>query len=103
MALCQVAKESVWMVDFLKDLGISVQDLMVVNADNQGSIALAKNPVFHNRLKHIDIQYHFTWDLVKGKLISLNYILTKEMSTDLLTKALPCVQHEYLVKTIRLC
>ena len=48
MALCQAVKESVWMVDFLKDLGISVQDSMVVNADNQGSIALAKNPVFHN-------------------------------------------------------
>ena len=48
MALCQAVKESVWMVDFLKDLGISVQDSMVVNADNQGSIALAKNPVFHD-------------------------------------------------------
>ena len=48
MTLCQVAKESVWMVDFLKDLSILVQDSMVVNADNQGSIALAKNPVFHN-------------------------------------------------------
>ena len=89
MALCQAVKESVWMVNFLKDLGISVQDSMVVNADNQGSIALAKNPVFHNRLKHINIQYHFTQDLVKGKQISLNYIPTKEMSTDLLTKALP--------------
>ena len=103
MALCQAAKDSVWMVDFLKDLGISVQDSMVVNADNQGSIALAKNPVFHNRLKHIDIQYHFTRDLVKGKRISLNYIPTKEMSADLLTKALPCAQHKYLAKTIRLC
>ena len=48
MALCQVAKELIWMVDFLKDLSISVQDSMVINADNQGSIALAKNPVFHN-------------------------------------------------------
>ena len=103
MALCQVAKESVWMVDFLKDLGISVQDSMVVNADNQGSIALAKNPVFHDQSKHIDIQYHFTWDLVKGKWISLNYIPTKEMSADLLTKALPRTQHKYLAKTIRLC
>ena len=91
------------MVDFLKDLGILVQDSMVVNADNQGSIALAKNPVFHNWLKHIDIQYHFTQDLVKGKQISLNYIPTKEMSADLLTKALPHVQHKYLTKTIGLC
>ena len=48
MALCQVAKESVWMVNFLNDLGVLMQDPMVVNADNQGSIALSKNPVFHN-------------------------------------------------------
>ena len=102
MALCQAAKESIWMVDFLKDLGVSVQDSMVVNADNQGSIALAKNPVFHDRSKHINIQYHFTRDLVKDKRISLNYIPTKEMSADLLMKALPRAQHEYLAKTIGL-
>ena len=102
MALCQAAKESIWMVDFLKDLSVSVQDSMVVNANNQGSIALAKNPVFHDRSKHIDIQYHFTRDLIKNKRISLNYIPTKEMSADLLTKALPHAQHEYLMKTIRL-
>ena len=90
------------MVDFLKDLGVSVQDSMVVNADNQGSIALAKNPVFHDRSKHIDIQYHFTRDLIKNKRISLNYVPTKEMSADLLTKALPRAQHEYLTKTIGL-
>jgi hypothetical protein len=66
MALCQASKESVWMTDFLRCLGISLVP-MVVNADNQGSIALAKNPVFHDRSKHIDIQYHYTRDLVKEK------------------------------------
>jgi len=45
MTLCQAAKESIWMVDFLKDLGISVSDSIVINVDNQGGIALAKNPV----------------------------------------------------------
>jgi len=44
MVLCQASKESVWMVDFLKDLGVSMQGPVVVNADNQGSIALSKNP-----------------------------------------------------------
>src|SRR5258708_36996647 len=60
MALCRASKESVWMVDFLNNLGVSLQGPMVVNADNQGGIALAKNPVFHDCSKHIDIQYHFT-------------------------------------------
>jgi len=40
MALC--------LVDFLKNLGTSLQGPMVVNVDNQGSIPLAKNPVFHD-------------------------------------------------------
>jgi hypothetical protein len=102
MALCQAAKESVWMIDFLKNLGISVCDSMVINADNQPSIALAKNPVFHDRSKHIHIQYHYTWDLIKEKHISLNYIPTKEMIADILTKALPHVQHEYLARGVGL-
>jgi len=50
------------MVDPLKNLGVSLRALMVVNV---GSIALAKNPVFHDRSKHIEIQYHFTRNLFK--------------------------------------
>jgi len=37
------------MVDFLKNLGISLRVPMVVNVDNQGSIALSRNPVFHDK------------------------------------------------------
>jgi len=55
MALCQASKESVWMVDFLKNLGVKLRGPMVVNVDNQGSIAPAKNPVLHDHSKHIDI------------------------------------------------
>jgi hypothetical protein len=43
------------MTDFLQNLGILLGEPLVVNADNQGSIALAKNPVFHNQSKHIDL------------------------------------------------
>ena len=34
--------------------------------DNQPAIALAKNPVLHDRSKHIDIKFHFLWDYVDG-------------------------------------
>ena len=40
------------MVEFLGGLGVSIYNVMKVNVDNQGAIALAKNPVFHDRLKH---------------------------------------------------
>jgi len=89
MALCQVSKGPIWMVDFLHSLGVSLQGPMVVSADNQGSIALAKNPVFHDRSKHIDVQYHYTQDLVKERKIQLEYIPTSDMLAGLLTKPLP--------------
>ena len=54
------------MVDSLKDVGVSLQGPMIVNVDSQGIIALAqKESVFHDGSKHIDIQYHFTCNLVK--------------------------------------
>ena len=66
------------MVDFFGGLGVSIHKAMAVNVDNQGAIALAKNPVFHNRSKHIDIQYHYTCGFVKVKKIQLEYILTSK-------------------------
>ena len=82
------------MDDFQKNLGVSLRRPMIVNIDNQGFIALAKNPVFHDRSKGIDIQYHFTRDLTKEQRIHIKSIPTKDMLADLLTKSLPRAQHE---------
>lgn len=65
------------MVDFLRGLH--------VDADNQGPVELAKNPVlFHDRSKNIDVQYRYTRSLVKAGRISLDYVPTKEVLADLL-------------------
>ena len=57
-------------------------------ADNQGAIALAKNPVHPQRTKHIDIRYHFIrFDLEEG-IIDLTYIPSGENVADLFTKPL---------------
>ena len=102
MALCQASKESVWMADFLGSLGVSLQGPVVINANNQGSIALMRNLVFHDQLKHIDIQYHFACNLIRAGQISLNYVPTAKMLADLLTKSLPHAHHLCLSKAIGL-
>jgi len=102
MALCQSAKESVWLEEFVKGLGVSVSGSMVIKVNNQGSIVLMKNSVFHDRLKHIDIQHHYTRDLVRANRIEIKYIPMKDMLADVLTKALPRAQHEYLAKAVGL-
>ena len=66
MARCQVAKEAVWLTGLLEDFRLDLRPPLVILGDNQGALALTENPVFHPRLKHIAIQYHFTRELVQA-------------------------------------
>lgn len=56
--------------------------------DNQGALALTKNPHLHERSKHIDICYHFIRDLTEKGLVSTSYVNTTDMIADGMTK--PC-------------
>ena len=61
--------------------------------DNQGCIALAKNPVSHDRTKHIDIRYHFIREQIEAKTIDVRYLPTEDMLADLLTKGMTKERH----------
>jgi len=54
--------------------------------DSQSAIALAKNPVNHQRSKHIDIKYHFVRDEYNAGKINIVYLPTADMITDMFTK-----------------
>lgn len=60
----------------------------VVYCDNQGCIALAKNPVMNRRSRHIDIKFHFLRDVVEKEEVKLSYLQTDLMPADVLTKPL---------------
>jgi len=71
-------------------------DPVKIYEDNQGSIALAKNPEFHKRTKHIDIRYHFVREKVEDGQVVLQYVSTTDMLADIMTKAITAVQFEVL-------
>jgi hypothetical protein len=56
--------------------------------DNQSAIALSKNPVFHERSKHINMRYHYIRECVDEGRIIIDYTATEEQLADILTKAL---------------
>ncbi len=70
--------------------------------DNQGSIALAHNSVFHARTKHIDIQNDYIRDEVVTGKIDLQYDPTSEMIEDRMTKALTYAKFHLFVKQMRI-
>jgi len=91
MALTQAVKESLWLQGILYDIGgrKHLPEVQNIYIDNQGAIALAKNPEFHARTKHIDIQYHFIREHAEYERIRLTYCPTDKMTADIFTKALP--------------
>jgi histone deacetylase 1/2 len=86
MALTETVKEVLWLLQHLKELGVKTNCPVSLFADNQAAIALAKNPVHHQRSKHIDIRHYFLRDVIKDKVIVLDYVHTDRNLADIMTK-----------------
>ncbi|KAL0405967.1 UNVERIFIED_CONTAM: Retrovirus-related Pol polyprotein from transposon TNT 1-94 [Sesamum latifolium] len=82
IATTEALKEAIWLkglrdeIDFLKHK-------VTVFSDSQSSIQLCKNPVFHDRTKHIDVRYHFIRDIVSKGFINLEKIKSEENPADM--------------------
>ena len=63
---------------------------------NKSAIALSKNPVHHERSKHIDTRYHFIRDCVERGEVDIDHVSTAEQLADILTKALGRVRFQEL-------
>lgn len=91
MSTC--CKQGQWIAQVLRDMGFPEyisddQNTVEMRADNQGAIALVKNPHLHERSKHIDISYHHIRDLEEQKKMKITYVPTADMVADGFTKPL---------------
>ncbi|XP_073364593.1 retrovirus-related Pol polyprotein from transposon TNT 1-94 [Aegilops tauschii subsp. strangulata] len=88
IAASTACTQALWLAQLLGDL--LVQDTRTVQllVDSKSTLALAKNPVFHERSKHIRLRYHFIRSCVEEGSIEASYINTTDQLADLLTKPL---------------
>ncbi|RVW83231.1 Retrovirus-related Pol polyprotein from transposon RE1 [Vitis vinifera] len=95
-ALAQGICEGVWIKRVLSELGQTSSSPILMMCDNQAAISIAKNPVHHDRTKHVEIDRHFITEKVTSETVKLNYVPTKHQTADILTKALPRPNFENL-------
>ncbi|KAK3918579.1 Retrovirus-related Pol polyprotein from transposon TNT 1-94 [Frankliniella fusca] len=88
VSLCQGARHAKYLSNLLYDL-INREGPIDIYCDSRGARLTAENQTSGSKLKHIDLQYHFTQDMVKEDVIKIHPATTDEMPADVLTKALP--------------
>ncbi|RVW72304.1 Retrovirus-related Pol polyprotein from transposon RE1 [Vitis vinifera] len=87
-ALALATAEIIWMQALLQELCVPIPAIPLLWYDNINAYHMAKNPVFHARTKHIEIDLHFIRDqVIRGK-IQLHFVPTEDQPADILTKHL---------------
>lgn len=81
--------EGIWLKRLLSDLRIQINGPIKMMCDNQSSLSMSKDPVQHDRTKHIEIDRHFLSEKIEDHTISMNYVSSREQAADILTKSLP--------------
>jgi hypothetical protein len=93
ISLFEAAQEAKWLLILLDSLGITLSHKLTLMVDNQSAIALANNPMFQQRTKHIPIKYHWIRDFINEGRAETRYVPTNDQLADFLTKALPKKKH----------
>jgi len=93
MVKTQAMKKAIWLRHFLSEIDYFHDDnVVVIQADNNEAMNLARNPEFHACIKHINIQYHFVHEAVDCHLVDFEFVPTVKQAADGLTKALSAVK-----------
>lgn len=100
VAATAAACQGVWLKRFHGELLGHSDGATELRVDNKSAIALMKNPVFHDRSKHIQTRFHFIHQCIDNGEIDVQFVRTEDQLSDIMTKALGRVQFQELRRCI---
>lgn len=95
-ALANAASEVLWISNLLHELSLKVTQQPILFCDNVGATYLSVNLVFHSRMKHLAMDYHFVRQRVQSGELKVSYVPTKDQLADGFTKPLSRQRFETL-------
>ena len=101
-ALADATAEIIWIQVLLRELWVSLHKPPSLWCDNIGATYLTANPIFHRRMKHVEVDYHFVRERVAMKQLDVRIISSKDQLADIMTKALPAPVFTFLRNNLNL-
>ncbi|GKB10892.1 putative ribonuclease H-like domain-containing protein [Tanacetum coccineum] len=101
VAAANCCGQVLWIQNQMLDYGFNFMNTKIF-IDNESTICIVKNLVFHSKTKHIEIRHHFIRDCYEKKLIQVIKIHTDHNVADLLTKAFDVSRFNFLIASIGL-
>jgi len=101
-ALADTVSELLWVLSLLIELSHTPKANAVIYCDNLGATHLSANPVFHSRMKHIALAYHFVRENVQKGKFWVYFVSTDDQLADILTKPLLRPRFDYLLPKLHL-
>ena len=88
VALTHTLQEAKFLRQLFSDMMMKEKQCVTIYADNRSAIDLSKNPIFHQRSKHIDIKYHFIRSEISNNTVNVIHVPSDKNFADMFTKPL---------------
>src|SRR5258708_15228585 len=88
MAMTHAGKEAMFLEHLYGDARILVMVLIFLLVDNQSTVVLAENPIFHTHSKHIKVWHHWVHEKIEDDSIKLEYVPTADQVANIFMKPL---------------
>ena len=86
--MTNVTCELVWLLSLLRDFSIEHKKPTILYCDNEVSLQIATNLVFHERTKHIEIDCHFFREKLQAGCLKTLHVSSQNQIANFLTKPL---------------
>ena len=89
--------EAMWIKYLLEELRIPYSKPIVIHCDNKSAISLAHDPVYHDRMKHVNIDRFYIQEHLEQGVLKTEHVSSEEQCADIFTKGLSTKTMQYLI------
>ena len=88
--------ELIWLKHLLQELRFGKNEQMKLICDNQATLHISSNPVFHERTKHTEVDCHFIIEKITSGCMTISLVNSNDQLADIITKSLRGPRIKYI-------